>query len=673
MATIEELSKALINADAAGDADAARQLASAIRGMQGGAPSAPAETAPDLDPSTGMPAGMVLDPKTGQVVDTNARAELLRREGGAMQGVSDMAGQFVAGTPIVGEYLDEAAGAIGGDMAKENARAKLRSYEEANPWTAAGLRLAGGINGTIPMVMSGASFGANAATAGQGLGRIAMGSAADGAIAGAAAGFGSGDGLDDRVSEGVTGLAKGLGIGVATPLAGAGLSTIAGPLFAPIMSRLRPDAYANRYLGEGLKRSTSSADDVAIALMASRADGQDVFTVADALGHSGQRMLSTVTRTPNDARQGVVEALLRRQAGQGRRLQAALIDGFGAPQTKAQTEAALEATRKAEAGINYGAARSSAGSVNPSDAIAKADSFLGVSGSLPATGIKEDSVAGAVTRARALLTDGTNVVSDFETAFRAKVELDSMIDNANSTVRAQLTPIRNELDKALEKSSASYANARDTFRRQSQDIEAANVGRDAAMRGRVEDTTPRFQALSRPEQQASFRSGYVDPYIETIQGAVGPMTNKARPLISDATADEFPAFAAPGKAGQLGDRITREQRMFETTNAALGGSTTADNLADQADMGKFDPSLVTTLLKQGPIKAVMEAVTRSIGEAKGLPPTVVERIAKVLMETRPDVARQMLKQAAAKTQTNQGIQAITNAMITLNGASAAGR
>ena len=37
------------------------------------------------------------------------------------------------------------------------------------------------------------------------------------------------------------------------------------------------------------------------------------------------------------------------------------------------------------------------------------------------------------------------------------------------------------------------------------------------------------------------------------------------------------------KAGEMGRRINREQKMFETTKDALGGSTTANNLADAAD------------------------------------------------------------------------------------------
>jgi hypothetical protein len=66
-------------------------------------------------------------------------------------------------------------------------------------------------------------------------------------------------------------------------------------------------------------------------------EGQGVYTVADAMGNSGQRMLSTVTRSPGQARTDVVAALDSRQGDQGRRLSGALREGFDAPQTAEQT------------------------------------------------------------------------------------------------------------------------------------------------------------------------------------------------------------------------------------------------------------------------------------------------------------------------------------------------
>lgn len=556
-------------------------------------------------------------------------------------------------------------------------RGTLKTASEEHPYAYTGGQIAGGVGQGVGLVRGGLSLGARAATAGQGLGRVALGGAVDGAAIGALNGAGSGDGLEGRAQGAMAGGALGLGVGAVAPVATAAISTVARPLVAPVMARLRPDAYANRAVGEGLERSGSSIEQVRDALLAAQRDGQGVFNVADALGNSGQRMLSTVARTPNNARQGVIEALQARQMGQGERLTNALAEGFQAPDTAAQRTAALIAQRSSDATANYGAARAGAQAIDPSAAIQSADDFLrpGAMGVMRnETGIADDSIEAAVRRARGYLTDGTSVLTDFNAGLRSKQELDAMIEGAMPAVQRQLIPIRNALDTALSDASPDYANARNVFRQQSQTIDAVEQGTAAASgRVRAGDSIPAFNNM-RPEQQAAFRAGYADPMIARVEASsVSPTTNKARLLMTGKTEQEFPAFAAPGRAEQMGDRIGREQRMFETSNAALGGSKTADNLADAAEMSRFDPAVMTALFQGRPVQAVVTAVTRALSEANGTPPRVVERIARVLMETRPDVARQMLEQATTRTQSNRAIRAVTNAMLTATGASAAGR
>ncbi|MEH2700613.1 hypothetical protein DXU03_26165 [Rhizobium johnstonii] len=133
---------------------------------------------------------------------------------------------------------------------------------------------------------------------------------------------------------------------------------------------------AQNAVAEALRRSGHSADDVADDLTRAAQQGQPEYMVADSLGNSGQRMLSGVARSPGDMRQQIAEQLQQRQAGQGRRIQNALVEGFGTPQTQDQTETALTALRRADADVNYPAARAAAGTVDPSAAIARATSSL---------------------------------------------------------------------------------------------------------------------------------------------------------------------------------------------------------------------------------------------------------------------------------------------------------
>jgi hypothetical protein len=486
-------------------------------------------------------------------------------------------------------------------------------------------------------------------------GRMAA-DAASGAVQGGLSAYGH----DQNV--GLGSIIGGVAGGLSRPVIDAG-SSVLGSLGGLV--GVGNQSRANSAITQALTRADMSGDDVANALADAAAAGQP-YTVADAMGNSGQRMLTGIARSPGDMRQTIAETLQQRQAGQGRRLQNALVEGFGTPQTATQTQDALTALRNTQANANYDAARQAAGTVDPSAAIQNADNFLqpGASGVMnPGNNISDDSIEAAVRRARGYLTDGNSVLTDFNAALRAKQEMDAMIEGAKPAVQRQLIPIRDALDNSLAATSAPYATARDTFRQQSQAIEAADVGRNAAMRGRTEDTIPAFQAM-RPDQQASYRAGYVDPYIADIQKAAGPMTNKARPLISDATAAEFPAFAAPGEGQQLMDRIAREQRMHETMQAALGGSRTADNAADMADVQGFDPSMISAFATGGLKGAALHGLTKGINAVQGRNQATRDAIARALLQGDPNIARTTLNGAIQGTQrSNQLNNMIVRALI----------
>jgi hypothetical protein len=64
----------------------------------------------------------------------------------------------------------------------------------------------------------------------------------------------------------------------------------------------------------------------------------------------------------------------------------------------------------------------------------------------------------------------------------------------------------------MEDASESFLQANRKYAQASRDIETVQAGRQAATSGRSEDVISAYQAL-RPEAQAEFRSGYVDPLI----------------------------------------------------------------------------------------------------------------------------------------------------------------
>jgi hypothetical protein len=262
----------------------------------------------------------------------------------------------------------------------------------------------------------------------------------------------------------------------------------------------------------------------------------------------------------------------------------------------------------------------------------------------------------------------SKTLADFDRVLGVKKDLRDAIEVAsragqNNRAR-ELGKIHSVLDQALEEASPAYRMANDQFATASRAIDAIDTGRAAASgRSRAPDNIAAFQRMA-PEEQSAFRAGYVDPLIARNESmAVSPTTNKARPLMTTKTGQEFPAFAAPGQADRMGNRIAREQRMFETANAALGGSKTADNLADAAEMAKFDPSVMAKLFSGRPVAAVMEAVTKLINEGKGMPPGVLERVGQALMTTDPNAARAVLSAAQQTVQRNAVRQAIASQML----------
>ena len=544
-----------------------------------------------------------------------------------------------------------------------------------------GGQLGGGVVGGVGLTRAGLSLGANAARAGQGLGRVAAGSAADGLALGALQGAGSGTDAESRIRGAGLGAVTGGVAGLAAPYAIAGVQAAAQPFITPLMARLRPADYAGRAMAEGVRRSGQSADDIANMLSRASADDQGVFNVADAMGHSGQRMLSTVARNPSDMRQTVVDTLTDRQMGQGERLAQFIAEGFDASDTAAQRAASLTGQRAAAANVNYNAARQGAGPVDVSGAIAAANDVLtpGVNRIVnPGSNIADDSLEGVVRRVRAMLTDGRSNLTDFNSVLRAKQDIGDMIGAAQRAGRGNqvriLSRINEQLDTALEAASPAYRAANDTFRTQSRVIDAVEQGTGATSgRTRAADNIRQFQAMS-PDERQAFRAGYADPFIARVESsAVAPSTNKARPLMTGKTGQEFPAFASPGQAERLGNRVAREQRMFETANTALGGSKTADNLADAAEMSKFDPGVMMNLLRGRPIQAAVDAVAKLANEAKGMPPSVMDQIARMLLETRPEVARAMLSGATGRQAVLNGHRALANAILVNMGSAGAGR
>jgi hypothetical protein len=522
-----------------------------------------------------------------------------------------------------------------------------------------------GMLGTGAEVLGGGVAGAGLANAGitagrflgQNAGTLARlgASTADAAGLGAVAGANEGDGLQERAANAIKGGAAGLIAGPAAVLGGKLLGAVGAPIFANIKARMNPAGYAEGQVARAIHESGVTPDDLSLRAIQAANEGQPQFNLADAMGNPGQRMLSTVARAPGEGRTAVVEALEQRQAGQGRRVTNALAEGFDAPQTAAQTRNAMTTARDTAADAEYGAVRNNGGQVDVVPAINNIDRNIGT-GPGQQMQAPNDSIEGALRPYRERLSRVNP--DDFEAVQRIRGDMadaaQSARQNGNGNRARLIGQAVRELDAGLEAASPGYRQANANFRQRSQDIEAIDTGRQAAMRGRPEDTIPTFQGQSQAGQRA-FRTGYADPLIEQAQSAA-PGVNKARPLVNDAFREEAAAIA-PGN-DMMQRRLGREMTMFETRNQALGGSRTADNLNDHAAMG-VDPHVVGQILTGNWHGAVRSVLSAGHNALTGNTPQVRREVANILLQNGGNISahelRDMVNRTVARIQFVQNI------------------
>jgi hypothetical protein len=493
-------------------------------------------------------------------------------------------------------------------------------------------------------------------------GKAALG-AASGALEGGLYGFGSGEGgLENRAFNAGKMAAIGGGAGAAAPVAMAGLRLGGRAIANPIMNALNigSDTQASRMIEKLMKRAGATPDDIQAALQTATREGQPEYVLADALGTTGQRGLSGISRQPGEARQQISDFVMKRQGNQGNRLSGFIADGLQAPDTAAARSGALTAARGDAASVAYDAARAGAGPVDIRGAVGAIDDRVAP---MRGSGVALDGIDKKLEAFRNRLAarnpaqPNTSVeLSDFDRVLGVKQDLGDAIGEAvragrNNEAR-ELMKLQGQIDASLEASSGAYRSANDGFAKASREIDAIDQGA-AATSGRVRsaDTAAQYSGMQQG-QQAAFKAGYADPLIAKIDAsALG--VNKARPLLNDKTQADFGLMAQD--PALLQRQIGREQTMFETGAQALGGSKTADNLGDIADVKQNSASVIMNLLSMRPGVAAQQLADKLLSAASGQSPKTREKIAMMLLSQNPQAAIAPAIQNAARSSRNDMI------------------
>lgn len=492
-------------------------------------------------------------------------------------------------------------------------------------------------------------------------------SGADAAAVGGISGAMEGNGLAERATNAGIGAGVGGAVGAITPGVLTALKILVSPITGQIAARSNPKAYAEAQVARAISEGKTTPQEVELALLHAQNEGQGVFTVADALGNPGQRLLSTVARSPGEGRTAVVDALNSRQGDQGRRLSGAFQEAFDSPQTAEQTRAGLVKQANSEANVNYAPVKAETQPIDVSRPVSLANRSISPAADMDAVAqgrvatdlearagvesqesVLRDPISSALKEARSYLAAPTLTVSNVGKAFRAKTNIDQMIakaaENKQGALVAELTPIRDALDEQLAKSSSNYAKARDAYRLRQQRIEALDKGKEVGSKaGNPEDAIDQFNPLDAEGKQA-FRAGYVDPQISQIRNSAFG-TDKARPFSSDAMKQEIEAFAAPGRSDALLRKLDRENTMTQTRNHSLSGSKTVENLNDDAAMSVPPEVLgvVKNIVTGNFGGAVKSAISAGHNAFSGNTPAVRQEVANILLQNGKSIPDKRLE------------------------------
>jgi len=385
------------------------------------------------------------DGKTYEVEAPDMRAAASAFGSMAGPGVGDMSVRNVAtaaarGVPILGGMVDEAvAGAqsmFGSGSYEDNLKAeqaRQAAFDRQNPWTSGAAQVAGGVAGTIPMIMAAPGFfGAGAA----GLAARAGMGALSGAVVGGAdqAVRSNGD-----LGEAAKGAAVGGAFGLAAPLAG----KVAGKAFdaaADFVGRptsalggVSPQAaqYAAKTLNSPVRQAETQAQLQALGPDAMLADVSPEWA-----------MIARGAAARPDNREIIINTLLGRDAGKNARLGADLNSSLGKVVAPSAVTADIKAGQEA-LGPAYGRAFDGARAVDTEN-IANA-----LDGS---ASILRGPAQKATNQVRGMLdVPGTNTLDPNPSAlFQTRQAIDGLLaTEQNPQVIRQLAAARAQIDDTL--------------------------------------------------------------------------------------------------------------------------------------------------------------------------------------------------------------------------------
>lgn len=515
---------------------------------------------------------------------------------------------------------------------------------------------------------------------GMSLPKLMAAGSAEGAGYGAIAGAGEGDGVSDRFNRALKGGAAGAALGAGIPAVGAGIGAVAAKPLSRIMSAADPKMAATARLQEDLQASGMSAADVLQKVKDANAAGIPM-TVADVMGKEGQRRLYTAASANGPGRDFATNFLNTRQEGQMGRVTNMVEQAMGADRTARQAGQDFMSQARTRSKPLYDAIPEYPEQITPRVSALLDEPLMQQAlkegmqiqrNNALAAG--EDLAGYTVGEAKRANNAGLNAFN-FKNYQAMKIGLDNMLEKYRNpqTGNLDLTPegrsivnLRKALDTDLKDMFPGYGAADAAYAGPASVDQAIGLGKQLATSGRSRDNIETFNALN-DAQKVGARIGYADKKLSSFRNATEG-ANVANRLLSPEIRAEMEAlsnFTGPQKPGadpELTRRLRMEKTMSETRNTALGGSRTAENLADQANNG-IDPRLMSAVsrLIHGDVKGALNSGGELISTiGGGNTPAVREEIAKTYLSNGDVNIAALLRKASM--QSKKAKRKYTNAL-----------
>lgn len=448
------------------------------------------------------------------------------------------------------------------------------------------------------------------------------------------------------------------------------------------MPRLRdPENIAIEQVAAAARAGGVTPQQIVQRVTDAQASGQP-FTVADAIGKEGHRALGGVYRGGGPHREEIARTLTDRDLNMPNRVIPRTDQALGAHGTAEQASEALAQRAAAEAAPLYREAeRHPSWSNRLQEFLDHPDMQQGLR-----HGYRLER-RDAVTEGRAfnphdaMITDfnaaGDPIITgvpNMRTLDMAKRGLDHMIEQSMKDGRAtvdtrSLTRFKNMMLAELDAINPTYARARAAYAEPMQIRDAVETGRNMATRGRHEDTIQEFQGLRGGEpggvaphfsEQQGARIGYADKIAEQTQGGIISPLLRPRNIKGEKELEALSLEQGPRKPGDdsmLRQFLNREDTMKAGSKKVLGGSDTAEKIADTvASPGGAEAlNAVTSVVTANPIglaRAAADAFNRiRQGESEA------QRVAitKSLLEQAPAAIKQMADRIAAHEERRRGV------------------